>query len=169
MGKGIVDEGSPISRRGNEVTFRREDGSTFTRTLTPREQAVTAVIDRAIKEDLHGVGHRVDALLAADDAEEIEAGIEALRAEFPGWIEVASCDDDHFCSSDLVLVRHGTGDNYMGIRVAYLPQVAGEPATFFLYPKHARSLLAALRAVGDEATRSRIAPEAPFDADVETE
>src|SRR5438046_1818538 len=96
-------DGTPCSRRGGEVTFRRADGSEWTRAITAVERALMTVIDDAITRDLHGVWHRVADLLQSEDAEETEAGIERLRAEFPGWIEVAACDDDYYTSSDLIL------------------------------------------------------------------
>jgi hypothetical protein len=72
--------------------------------------------------------------------------------KYPDDVRITSCDDNHFSSSDLVLIEHKTRDRYMGTTVVYVPQCSGEqPIDFFLYPSHRHALIKTLQAIGKVA------------------
>lgn len=62
-------------------------------------------------------------------------------------------DDDHFCSSSLMLISAETKDRYMGASVYHFPQCGGSPTHFFLYPSHVDELIKALRVLQVKAKR----------------
>lgn len=143
-------EEAEITRRsGNRLSGVRVTGEPFERELTAVETALETTLDEILAEDTHGVWHRFKAevLDAGNNNSERAALAEAFAGQHPGWVELASCDNDSFMSSAVGLVRHGTGDNHMGTHLVYLPQGEAEPVELFLYPGHALSLLRALRAV----------------------
>ena len=72
---------------------------------------------------------------------------------YPDDVQILRCDDNHYCGSDLILIKHkskGSADKppqYHGITVVYIPQCSGEdPVEFFLYPDHQIELEKALKA-----------------------
>lgn len=134
---------------GGMVTVRLSDGSTCERAMTATEQAVRETIDELVSADLHEVWHRFKSEVLDEGEDNAErAGLaERFMEANPGWVTMAACDDDRFMSSDLCLVRHGTGHNHMGTTLVYLGQCEPGYTTLFLYPGHADSLLRALREI----------------------
>lgn len=66
-------------------------------------------------------------------------------------IVMVGVDDDHYCSSDVVLVPHETKKRWMGISVYHFPQCGGIPTRFFLYSDHADQLIKALQVMQKRA------------------
>lgn len=62
----------------------------------------------------------------------------------------ARVDDDSHSGSDLFFIPHTynspkLGKEYWGTSVVYVPQNAGDPASFFLYPSHLNALILLLK------------------------
>jgi hypothetical protein len=73
---------------------------------------------------------------------------------YPDDVHILSCDDNHHCGSDLVLIEHKPQKpikgkyEWFGITVVYIPQCSGEdPIQFFLYPGHQNGLERKLREI----------------------
>jgi hypothetical protein len=56
-------------------------------------------------------------------------------------IVITCCDDNHFASSDIVLIPHDADGQWMGVTVLVISQFGNPPVDFFLYPGHAQLLL----------------------------
>jgi len=60
-------------------------------------------------------------------------------------IQSVRVDDDRHASSDLVIMPHENGKDFMGLTMLYIPQCTGErPIRFFLYPRAIQRLIEAL-------------------------
>ena len=60
-------------------------------------------------------------------------------------VQTVVVDDDHHATSDLVIMPHENGKDFMGLTVLYIPQCTGEnPTRFFLYPRAIQRLIEAL-------------------------
>ena len=61
-------------------------------------------------------------------------------------VQLVWVDDDFHMNSLLVLVEHGTTNDWMGLSAVMIPQIGTEPVKFFLYPNQANALYCALTA-----------------------
>lgn len=68
---------------------------------------------------------------------------------------LCACDDSHFMDSLLCLVDHKTKNSYMGTTMVYIPQNGIGTSEAFLYPGHAKGLIAGLGKTLKEFDRSR--------------
>lgn len=90
-----------------------------------------------MKEWYSGVDDRLDVeQIIGDEASERVYEYIKTHPE----IKIVPCDDNHFMSSDIVLVPHPT----MGITVIYIPQCCSSINQFFLYPGHMNCLIEAI-------------------------
>ena len=59
-------------------------------------------------------------------------------------IIITGCDDNHFCSSDIVFVPHEADGKWMGATMMIISQHGNPPVDIFLYPGHAQGLVDSL-------------------------
>ncbi len=126
----------------------------ISRGIRPREQALWTLFEQVLAEDTHAAYHKFDRFMeergharpytGADAQEDAEAYAE----QNPDWVVAVGIDDDAFTSSTLLVIRHGTGDNYMGLSAVFIPQCTTATDRFFLYPDHQKQLSQALTKLG---------------------
>lgn len=137
----------PFSHCGRKITFRCSCKETQERDLTQEEQTLWKRTEDLILKDLHNIWHIWLRTMINKHGEYKYLGYDLMQEadkfqkKYPDRVRIANCDDDIFTSSYLVFVSHGTGDNYMGETVVFIPQNDGTPTTFFLYPSHVDSIL----------------------------
>ena len=69
-------------------------------------------------------------------------------------LQLLTCDDDAFMSSDLLLVPHESDDQWMGVTMVLCEQTKA-PREFFLYPGHVDALVTALQGCQQRARRKQ--------------
>jgi hypothetical protein len=135
-----------IWRYGRSYTMTASDSTQYERKMTDKEVDLHDKIDHLINSDLDKAWNvfckevmepDVDGYTRMNLAEDV-------RNKYPDWISIASCDDHLFSHSYLVLIRHGSDENYMGMTAVYIPQNGEDAMHFFLYPSHARSVINAI-------------------------
>ena len=132
------------SRSADLLEVELEDGTRHQRDMTPKERALQQHLNGLLTEDTHGIWYCFrEEVLELEDYDARDEAAEEFAQIHPAWVQLAAVDNESFMSSDLVFVRHGTGDNYMGITAVLLPQ-GGPHAVFFLYPAHSLSVVRAL-------------------------
>lgn len=82
---------------------------------------------------------------------ELSNAVEKWAKKYPDDVRIASVDDDHFSSSDLVFIEHKARHSYMGTSVVYIPQHSdgkdGIPSSFFMYPGHLDGIMQTLKSI----------------------
>lgn len=112
---------------------------------------VNQEIDRLFSDakNLHRTFHKFLRALkrAGHDAEpfgyDVMQWVEDYSTQNPKVV-VVGCDDNHFCSSDIVIIPHQSRKKFMGLTVMYIPQLGSDHAEFFLYPGHIKELVTQL-------------------------
>jgi hypothetical protein len=146
---------TPSSRRGNKITFSCDEcKQEWTRRITENEQGLVDKIEDLTSKDTHDVwwefqSEFMDGASFNNEwkmvGSDLQDAIMEWAEKYPDMVWVSACDDSWFASSIVVLIQHGTGDNYMGLSVVVVPQLDGQnPFTFFLYPGHAHFLMKGL-------------------------
>lgn len=139
------------SMGGGNVTETNGE-ETRDREITREERWLIKQLDEFIMKDMHGIWWAFQELLSSGDkGYDLGRKCEEFAEANPGWVSIGGVDDDHHTCSDMVFVRHGTGENYMGLSAVYIPQNSyiNEQgyATFFMYPGNVNSVMSAIAEV----------------------
>lgn len=143
-----------------QLTYSCACKATKTRTPTNEELVRYEYLGDLLMKDLHGVYHEYKKAAATTADDDLESLAETLSAKYPGMVDNVGVDDTHFTSSCIIVIHHGTGDNYMGASCIMISQCSGqEPAEWFVYPGHAFHLADIMDKVAGNPRRKVVEPD----------
>ncbi len=137
--------------------FHCECGENKERKVTQEEARLQKKISKLLNVDLHGVFQKWRKVAKGKNGYPLMVAAEKFAAEHPEHCSLCSIDDSYFASSSILVIHHGTGDNFMGSSWFVLTQLDGQPmCEFFTYSGHARTILEAVKIIGKRSGRNQI-------------
>lgn len=142
------------------ITYTCSCGARRNRAATEEEMLRYNYLDDILSRDTHEVFHAWRKIEEVTADQDLESAADEFCEAHPDMVDIVGCDDSYFASSTILVVHHGTGDNYMGASCIMISQCSGQPpAEWFMYPGHAFQMADVMDRVAGLKRRKALNPD----------